>query len=123
MASQPVIPNVYTSLCLVSWNLETSKSRERDRTLARTKKRIHLPASFDVQVEEWQQFIGNIPGIIYDGIDLAEDGEGNVIIVAGYGKMQSGERREYSAETKSDMQAYASSLAGDVIDMNKNVAS
>jgi len=113
------MPNAYTSLSLESPDTPTIKSNGRETKLARQKKTLHLPASFDVQVEEWQQFIGSIPGREYDGVDIAANDEGDIEIVAGWGKLPDGTRKQFTASDKADMQAYAASLAGDVVSMSK----
>lgn len=85
--------------------------------MTRSKKRIHLPPSFDVKVEEWQQFIDGIPGRSYDGVDIETDDNGDAEIVAGYGKSRD-DRVEYTATQKTEMQAYAGAMAGNVSSIN-----
>jgi hypothetical protein len=81
--------------------------------LARAKKKIHLGPDFDEQVCGWQEFIGSIPGHAYDGVDIAETDEGGVDIVAGYAKA-GGQRKEFTAQNRADMEAYAGKSAVNV---------
>lgn len=121
--SQQALPDVTATERTGSCAQSIEHHNRKGNRLARAKKRIHLAASFDVQIEDWQQFINSIPGRKYDGIDLSENDQGEVEIVAGYGITHDGDRKEYTASDKVDMQAYAASLAGDVANINQAAAS
>lgn len=86
--------------------------------MARGKKTLYIPPDFDIHTEEWAQFINGIPGRTYDGCEVTADENGNVQIVSAWAK--TGDTRvEYTAVQKSEMQAYAASMAaGNVASIN-----
>lgn len=85
--------------------------------MARAKKRIRVTNSLLAEVGEWEAFINSIPGRTFDAVDLAEDDDGNTVIVSGYGSIHGGQAKEYTREDKAEMQTYAGAVAGDVAQM------
>lgn len=104
------VPNVF-QFFPVDPTRDQPKEERKVLKVARAKKRIHLPESFEIQIEEWRGFVDSIPGKKFDGVDIVEADDGEVEIVAGYGRSRD-DRKVYTASDKADMQAFAAAQSG-----------
>ena len=97
--------------------MRITTSSGKVRELAR-KKTFRFGPEFEQMIAEWKAFLNGIPGRSYAGIEIQEDGDGDLIISAGYAQDHAKNERRFTAEDRNEMEAYAASVAGNVASIN-----